>query len=301
MAQRFALLGIGSALLLSSAHALAQSCDEIKAMVNVDVPVNIIVQTMENSGKSFTVDDIRCLSEGGVDERIVDAARDLAQQDDQEKTPEAKFFVGGLGEAETTWLRDYQAQAAAGFALMAEHLGLDVSRLRLVVAYESERVQIYLVQEDFDPTTTPTVVADYPSPYLIYHMQHVERVQTLLASWYIGALTHPGMPLALRPAFGKASLAAGFERKDRPGTTMLVGAYLSQGRPSPSAPIVLLGPKKSVSVFPVDSSGWMWAIPPMVGPDGAPTEAAVLWKFMGWDVLAPKKSGRPTTPTSPGP
>jgi TolA-binding protein len=68
---------LGLALLWSpSAHAL--SCDEIMSMVNVNVPTNIIVQTIEDSGQEFTSDEIRCLTNEGAPGEIVSAAKNAA-------------------------------------------------------------------------------------------------------------------------------------------------------------------------------------------------------------------------------
>jgi len=47
-------------------------------MVNVNVPTNIVQQTMEASGTRFTADDIRCLAEKGAPQELVDTARRLA-------------------------------------------------------------------------------------------------------------------------------------------------------------------------------------------------------------------------------
>ena len=74
-------LVVGSALLVSTS-AWALSVDEIMNMYNVNVPVNIIVQTIENSGTRFSADDIRGLSEAGADPAIVDAARRHAVADE---------------------------------------------------------------------------------------------------------------------------------------------------------------------------------------------------------------------------
>ncbi|MCB9761387.1 MAG: hypothetical protein H6739_16210 [Alphaproteobacteria bacterium] len=73
---------IGAALvglaLAASPSAMAQSCDDIMNMVNVNVPTNIIVQTMESSGKLFDNAEIRCLEDGGAPAEVVDAAKKLS-------------------------------------------------------------------------------------------------------------------------------------------------------------------------------------------------------------------------------
>ena len=55
------LLGLSALGLAATASgdAHALSCDEIMNMVNVNVPANIIVQTMEDSGDQFTNEEIK--------------------------------------------------------------------------------------------------------------------------------------------------------------------------------------------------------------------------------------------------
>ena len=55
----------GSMFASTNAYA-ALSCTEIINMVSVNVPSQIIVQTMEGSGTQFTSADVQCLSEGGA-------------------------------------------------------------------------------------------------------------------------------------------------------------------------------------------------------------------------------------------
>jgi hypothetical protein len=66
----------GSMFVSTNAHA-ALSCTEIINMVSVNVPSQIIVQTMEGSGTQFTSADVQCLSEGGASADIVTAARGM--------------------------------------------------------------------------------------------------------------------------------------------------------------------------------------------------------------------------------
>lgn len=69
---------LGLALLWSpSAHAL--SCSEIMNMVNVNVPTEIVVQTIEGSGEKFTSDDVRCLTNEGAPAQVVAAAKATLQ------------------------------------------------------------------------------------------------------------------------------------------------------------------------------------------------------------------------------
>jgi tetratricopeptide (TPR) repeat protein len=66
------LLGLSFA---TDAHAL--SCEEIMNMVNVNVPVPIVVQTIEDSGEQFSVDEVRCLQNEGAPGEVIDAAKAL--------------------------------------------------------------------------------------------------------------------------------------------------------------------------------------------------------------------------------
>ncbi len=67
-----ALLGLGFA---KDAHAL--SCEEIMNMVNVNVPVPIVVQTIADSGEQFSVDEVRCLQNEGAPTEVIAAAKKL--------------------------------------------------------------------------------------------------------------------------------------------------------------------------------------------------------------------------------
>lgn len=66
------LLGLA---LAGPAHAL--SCDEVVAMVKVNVPVVIVVQTIDDSGGLYTPEDIECLVRAEVPEPVLNAARAL--------------------------------------------------------------------------------------------------------------------------------------------------------------------------------------------------------------------------------
>ncbi len=67
-----ALLGLSFA---TDAYAL--SCEEIMNMVNVNVPVPIVVQTIEDSGEQFSVDEVRCLQNEGAPGEVIAAAKKL--------------------------------------------------------------------------------------------------------------------------------------------------------------------------------------------------------------------------------
>ncbi len=62
-------------LALFSPDASALSCDEILNMVTVNVPTNIVVQTMQDSGDQFSQDELRCLSDGGAPSEVIEQAR----------------------------------------------------------------------------------------------------------------------------------------------------------------------------------------------------------------------------------
>ncbi|MBT3220104.1 MAG: hypothetical protein HN348_13525 [Proteobacteria bacterium] len=66
-------------LIANTAHAL--TCDEILNMVRVNVPSNIVIQTMENSGSRFTAADVTCLTDGGAPEDVIAVVRNLANVD----------------------------------------------------------------------------------------------------------------------------------------------------------------------------------------------------------------------------
>ncbi len=79
----FPVVLIGSLLFAGEAHAL--SCDEIMNMVNVNVPTHIVVQTMEDSGETFSADEIRCLINQGAPQEVVQTAKKMgAKAEDSE-------------------------------------------------------------------------------------------------------------------------------------------------------------------------------------------------------------------------
>lgn len=64
-----------SLALLVVPKAYALNCADITNMVDVNVPPNIIVQTIEASGENFSADDIRCLTNKGAPQEVIDAAK----------------------------------------------------------------------------------------------------------------------------------------------------------------------------------------------------------------------------------
>jgi tetratricopeptide (TPR) repeat protein len=91
------LLGLSFAA--SPRNAWALSCEEIMNMVNVNVPVPIVVQTIEDSGDQFTVDEIRCLQNEGAPAEVVAAAKGLMAGQEPEQPVDR-------GETEVTRPRD---------------------------------------------------------------------------------------------------------------------------------------------------------------------------------------------------
>lgn len=68
-----------AAAALWSQQALALDCTEIMNMVNVNVPTNIIVATIQDSGEKFTTNDVNCLVNEGAPEEVVSAVKKMAQ------------------------------------------------------------------------------------------------------------------------------------------------------------------------------------------------------------------------------
>jgi len=64
-----------SLALFWSAPAHALTCEEIMNMVNVNVPTNIVVQTVTESGDTFSADDLRCLTNDGAPAEVISAVK----------------------------------------------------------------------------------------------------------------------------------------------------------------------------------------------------------------------------------
>lgn len=58
---------------VTSAQAL--TCDEVMNMVNVNVPESIVVQTVEESGETFSADFVRCLTNEGAPDSVIAAVK----------------------------------------------------------------------------------------------------------------------------------------------------------------------------------------------------------------------------------
>jgi hypothetical protein len=74
-ARFFAGASLLAAFALAPTTASAITCDEIKNMVNVNVPANIVVSTIQGSGTRFTPADIQCLQAAGVPAEVISAAQ----------------------------------------------------------------------------------------------------------------------------------------------------------------------------------------------------------------------------------
>ena len=76
---------LGGLMLPDTAAAL--SCDEIMNMVNVNVPTNIVVQTMKDSGDQFSQDELRCLSDAGAPSEVIAQAREMLSRAEPDEEP----------------------------------------------------------------------------------------------------------------------------------------------------------------------------------------------------------------------
>ncbi|MFM2244812.1 MAG: hypothetical protein RL071_886 [Pseudomonadota bacterium] len=69
--------GLSSLALLWAPQARALSCDDIMNMVSVNVPENIIVMTVKDSGEQFTNDEVKCLTERGAPATVIKQAKSM--------------------------------------------------------------------------------------------------------------------------------------------------------------------------------------------------------------------------------
>lgn len=98
------LLGLSALGIVATASgdAHALSCDEIMNMVNVNVPANIIVQTMEDSGDQFTNEEIKCLSAAGAPDEVVTTAKKMSAASRVEEPTVERGGEGSDGPSKTT-------------------------------------------------------------------------------------------------------------------------------------------------------------------------------------------------------
>jgi tetratricopeptide (TPR) repeat protein len=81
------MLAAALALGLTSSEAQALSCDEIMNMVNVNVPTNIVVQTMRDSGDQFGTTEVQCLESQGAPGAVVAQAKRMSGAAEQAAEP----------------------------------------------------------------------------------------------------------------------------------------------------------------------------------------------------------------------
>jgi hypothetical protein len=86
-------------LALLAPEARAVSCEEVANMVSVNVPEDIVIQTMRDSGRTYTEADVACLQKAGVSQRIVDQARAMLQKTEA-PAPAAATGAAASGMAE---------------------------------------------------------------------------------------------------------------------------------------------------------------------------------------------------------
>lgn len=67
-------------LLALAAPAHALTCEEVMNMVNVNVPTNIVIQTISESGEKYSADFVRCLTNEGAPAEVVAAAKQQMAQ-----------------------------------------------------------------------------------------------------------------------------------------------------------------------------------------------------------------------------
>lgn len=84
---------------LVSSPAWAISCDEVMNMVEVNVPTNIVVMTMKDSGDQFTSADVKCLTDKGAPAAVISQAKAMMASDDAGQ-PATKPATRASGKAE---------------------------------------------------------------------------------------------------------------------------------------------------------------------------------------------------------
>jgi hypothetical protein len=94
--------GLVGLLALMAPDARAISCDEVANMTQVNVPEDIVIQTMRDSGTTFTEADVACLQKAGVSQRVIDQARAMLPKAEAPVTP----AVGATGAAKSGMSED---------------------------------------------------------------------------------------------------------------------------------------------------------------------------------------------------
>lgn len=80
-------VAVSLTLALASRPAFALSCDELMNMVDVSVPTDIIVQTVQGSGETFTPLQVKCLQDKGAPAEVVAAAKAMMAAPPEEDEP----------------------------------------------------------------------------------------------------------------------------------------------------------------------------------------------------------------------
>ncbi len=80
-------VAVSLTLALGSRPAFALSCDELMNMVDVSVPTEIIVQTVQGSGETFTPLQVKCLQDKGAPAEVIVAAKAMMAAPPEEDEP----------------------------------------------------------------------------------------------------------------------------------------------------------------------------------------------------------------------
>lgn len=80
-------VAVSLTLALASRPAFALSCDELMNMVDVSVPTDIIVQTVQGSGETFSPLQVKCLQDKGAPAEVVAAAKAMMAAPPEEDEP----------------------------------------------------------------------------------------------------------------------------------------------------------------------------------------------------------------------
>jgi len=87
--------------LATATPAWAVDCDQIMGMLDANVPSNIVVDTIKNSGARYEDEDLQCLAERGAPEDVLAAARSLkAEEEPDTRGPDGNRSSTDDGEEE---------------------------------------------------------------------------------------------------------------------------------------------------------------------------------------------------------
>lgn len=68
--------------LFTATPAFAVDCDQVMGMLSAGVPSNIVVDTIKNSGATYTDEDIQCMAEKGAPQDVLDVATSMKAADE---------------------------------------------------------------------------------------------------------------------------------------------------------------------------------------------------------------------------